>query len=181
MIRCGAFLLAMFLGAAVSASAAAQEQAPQPIEALAADLAYGFCPQFMSGEAVLDANADLIARGFPAEAQRGVDASLPEFVQLVQARGDGEISVSGVPQSLCRVFVIGDSASAALEAFRAGVDALDLALVPDPENSGARNGGILDSLMVVTADGNMIGVQFFVGALSDGSPLAAFQINVQEQ
>ena len=135
-----------------SAPAAAQEQpAPSPaavsLPVLAADLAYGFCPMLMNGEAALTANADLIALGFPATAEPGGNARLPDFALLGQTTPSGDVTVGGISQSIGQISVIGEQAEAALVTLRSGLTDLGLALEPDAANSGPvpQGDGIVES------------------------------------
>ena len=179
---------ALALLVCASAPAAAQEQpAPSPaavaLPVLAADLAYGFCPMLMNGDASLNANADLIALGFPATAQAVTNARLPDFALLGQTTASGEVTVGGIPQSMCEVSVIGEQAEAALVTLRSGLSDLGLALEPDAANSGPvpQGNGIVEALKMPLPEGGVVRVQFLRASLGSGAPLASFQIMFQEQ
>ena len=183
LLRAAALLLIC-----ASAPAAAQEQ-PAPSRAaislpvLAADLAYGFCPMMMNGEAALTANADLIALGFPATAEPGGNARLPYFALLGQTTPSGDVTVGGISQSICQVSVIGEQAEAALVTLRSGLTDLGLALEPDAANSGPvpQGDGIVESLKMPLPEGGVVRVQFLQASLGSGAPMASFQIMFQEQ
>ena len=180
-MRLAATVLALLIY--TSAPAAAQEQPAHSLPSLAADLAYGFCPQLMNGEAGLDGNADLIARGFPTTALVGGNARLPDLALLGQTTAAGDVTIGGIPQSLCQVSVIGDEAEAALVTMRSGLSDLGLALEPDAANSGPgpQGNGMVETLAMPLPEGGVVRVQFLQASLGSGTPLASFQIMFQEQ
>ena len=171
------------LAAALVSQPALAQDGPQSMPELALELAYGFCPLLMNGDAQLADNPALQARGFPAAPQAGSDARFPGFALLAQTRADGELTLGGIPQSLCQVTVIGPQSEAALVTMRSAVADLALALQPDPANSGTgpQGRGTVETLVMPLPDSGVVRVQFLHTSLGNGTPMATFQIMFQEQ
>jgi hypothetical protein len=176
-----AFVAGM-LGGLLAVSASAQQK-PQDIAALAADLAYGFCPQFMNGEAVMLNNADLISRGFAAQPSVRNQPGVGEFQLLGQTLADDDVTLGGVPSSLCQVNVIGPSSAEAEKQFRAGLNDLGFTFEPDTENTKPHpSGGKVETLKSKVSDKVVIRVQFMNGTLgSNKVPIAGFQLFSSEK
>ena len=105
-MRCLAFLIA----AAIAAPAAAQPPgtaAPlreQPIDEIAADLAYGFCPLFLAGQFSLT-GPELEQRGFGKKITKQPHPRVGEM-SLVEAKlPDGQIQFGGAAGKACTVIV----------------------------------------------------------------------------
>ena len=170
--------------AALTTPVAAQVPAEdQSLSGLAVDLAYGFCPQFMNGETALASNAALMARGFEATPKVGGNARFPDFALLGQSREDGDITVGGIPNTICQVTVIGPQAAAALSEMRGSLGDLGIEFEADPANSGAgpRGNGTVETLKLVTPGSEVIRVQFLQAVVGTDTPLASFQIMAQER
>ena|GEM_PF-2787037 len=84
----------------------AELRAQQPIEELAADLAYGFCPLLLVGELKLD-NSQLTEHGFGTKVEKLTDPRFGELSFLGAKRPDGEIAFGGAAGKACSVVVQG--------------------------------------------------------------------------
>ncbi len=95
--------LAAALLLSIPAAAAAQVR-EQPIDEVAADLAYGFCPLFLAGQFSL-AGPELEARGFGKAVTRQPHPRVGEM-SLVEAKlPDGQIAFGGAAGKACTVIV----------------------------------------------------------------------------
>ncbi len=96
-------ILAAFLLLPIPAAGAAQVRA-QPIDEIAADLAYGFCPLFLAGQFSLT-GPELAERGFGKTVARQPHPRVGEM-SLVEARlPDGRIQFGGAAGKACTVIV----------------------------------------------------------------------------
>ncbi|HEX8381363.1 MAG TPA: hypothetical protein VF619_12545 [Allosphingosinicella sp.] len=102
--------LALLAAAAVAAPAAAQQPGSvtplreQPIDEIAADLAYGFCPLFLAGQFPLT-GPELAQRGFGKKVTRQPHPRVGEM-SLVEAKlPDGQIQFGGASGKACTVIV----------------------------------------------------------------------------
>jgi hypothetical protein len=85
-------------------AASAQPVREQPIDEVAADLAYGFCPLFLAGQFSLT-GPELEARGFGKSVVRQPHPRVGEM-SLVEARlPDGQIAFGGAAGKACTVIV----------------------------------------------------------------------------
>ena len=153
----------------------------QPIAELAADLAYGMCPQLLQGEAALEGNADLQARGFPATARRR-EHRLGEVAILGQTRADGDVTISSVDRALCQVNVIGTSADKAEALFRSGIGDLGLTFEPDVAKNVTHPTEDVrgETFVARLSSTQVIMVQFTSGTVRE-VPFAGFQMFVQDR
>jgi hypothetical protein len=174
--------VAVMMGGLLSISASAQQK-PQNVATLAADLAYGFCPQLMNGEAVMLNNPHLTSRGFPAQPSVRNKPGVGEFQLLGQTLADDDVTLGGVPHSLCQVNVIGPSSAEAERQFRAGLNDLGFTFEPDAENTKPHpSGGNVETLKSKVSDKVVIRVQFMNGTLgSNKVPIAGFQLFSSEK
>jgi hypothetical protein len=181
-MRAARAALLLATGTLLSVGTAAQVPA-QSIDQLAGDLAYGFCPRLLTGEANIAGSPGLQARGFPAETQRMQHPRFGEIELVASERTDGAVTVAGIPRALCQVNVFGPAQGAALAAYRNGVGDLNLALEPDPANSGPNAAGnaVVESHKARIDSATVLRVQFIEGRLEDGTPLAGFQLFVMEE
>jgi hypothetical protein len=96
-------ILAALLLLPVPAAAAAQVR-QQPIDEVAADLAYGFCPLFLAGQFSLT-GPELAERGFGKTVTKQPHPRVGEM-SLVEARlPDGQIQFGGAAGKACTVIV----------------------------------------------------------------------------
>ena len=99
-----ALLTAAALVSATAATNAAAQVREQPIDEVAADLAYGFCPLFLAGQFSLT-GPELEARGFGKAVSRQPHPRVGE-ISLVEAKlPDGRIAFGGATGKACTVIV----------------------------------------------------------------------------
>jgi hypothetical protein len=85
-------------------AAAAAQVRKQPIDEIAADLAYGFCPLYLAGQFSLT-GPELEARGFGKAVSKQPHPRVGEM-SLVEARlPDGQIAFGGAAGKACTVIV----------------------------------------------------------------------------
>jgi hypothetical protein len=94
------------------AGASAQDR-QWPIEEIATDLAYGFCPLYLAGQFSLT-GPELAERGFGATVETKQDARFGQVSVVTAKRPDGEVTFGGVAGKTCTVVVAGPSREAAL-------------------------------------------------------------------
>ncbi|HYJ83137.1 MAG TPA: hypothetical protein VEW26_09885 [Allosphingosinicella sp.] len=101
------FLFASAIAAAPAAAQPAGHSAQvreQPIDEVAADLAYGFCPLFLAGQFSLT-GPELEARGFGKTVTKQPHPRVGEM-SLVEARlPDGQVAFGGAAGKACTVIV----------------------------------------------------------------------------
>src|SRR5688572_25253996 len=96
-------LAAALAFAAMAATSSAQVR-EQPIDEVAADLAYGFCPLFLAGQFSLT-GPELEARGFGKTIARQPHPRVGEM-SLVEAKlPDGQVAFGGAAGKACTVIV----------------------------------------------------------------------------
>ncbi|RYD55919.1 MAG: hypothetical protein EOP60_05535 [Sphingomonadales bacterium] len=116
----GRFVLAAAALLVAPAAASAQD-AEKPIDEIAADLAYGFCPLFLADQLALTGNPQLAALGFDAKVQKLPHPRFGEFEQIGLKRADGEIGFGGAAGKACNVVVMGPKREAALARLRSSM------------------------------------------------------------
>jgi hypothetical protein len=95
---------AFVIACGMTLSAAAAQVRAQPIDEVAADLAYGFCPLFLAGQFSLT-GPELAERGFGKTVARQPHPRVGEM-SLVEARlPDGQIQFGGAAGKACTVIV----------------------------------------------------------------------------
>jgi len=88
---------------AVPAVAGAQVR-DQPIDEIAADLAYGFCPLFLAGQFSLT-GPELEARGFAKTISKQPHPRIGEMSVVEAKRPDGDLAFGGAAGKACTVVV----------------------------------------------------------------------------
>ena len=100
--------------------APAEIRAQQPVEELAADLAYGLCPLFLTGGLKLD-DAQLTERGFGPAVEKLSHPRFGELTLVGAKRPDGEVAFGGAPGKLCSVVVQGPKLAAVMARLRSAM------------------------------------------------------------
>jgi hypothetical protein len=123
---------------ALAAPAAAQD-AP-PIEDVASDAAFGFCPLFLAGRFGLDA-PELAQRGFGTEVETAPDERFGQLSVVTTERDDGRMAFGGATGKICIVVVDGPHRADVLSALRDRKDWTGLAFeaVDAPDEAPDRN------------------------------------------
>jgi hypothetical protein len=128
-----------------------------PIEEMAADLAYGFCPLYLAGQFSLT-GPELAERGFGPKVTKAPHPRVGEM-SLVGARlPDGEITFGGAPGKACTVLVTGAKREAALARLRASMSFTGLDFQPTA-NPGADLAGVTVETFKAPVDGQVLYVQ----------------------
>lgn len=97
-------LLTSAMAVAVASAPARSQVREQPIDEVAADLAYGFCPLFLAGQLSLT-GPELAERGFAKTIARQPHPRVGEM-SLVEARlPEGRIAFGGAAGKACTVIV----------------------------------------------------------------------------
>lgn len=99
-----ALLTAAALAYAASATPAAAQPREQPIDEIAADLAYGFCPLFLAGQFSLT-GPELAQRGFGKTVTRQPHPRVGEMSLVGAKLPDGQIQFGGAAGRACTVIV----------------------------------------------------------------------------
>jgi hypothetical protein len=125
---------------ALPAAASAQPR-QWPIDEIAADLAYGFCPLYLAGQFPLD-SPQLAERGFGPEVTKRPHPRVGEMSLVSAKREDGEIAFGGAPGKACTVVVSGPKREAVLARLRSSMSYMGLdfqpAAAPGPAVAGMR-------------------------------------------
>jgi len=108
------------------APAAAELRAQQPIDEVAADLAYGFCPLFLADQFPLT-SPELAQRGFSATVQKSPHPRFGEMSIVEAKRPDGSLAFGGAPGKVCTIVVQGPKREAALARLRSSMALTGLA------------------------------------------------------
>src|SRR5215210_199607 len=98
------FVVAVFLLLASAPAGAQQRQ--WPINEMAADLAYGFCPLYLAGQFSLT-GPELAERGFGPTVSRQPHPRVGQMETVSARHKDGEIVFGGAPGKACTVVVSG--------------------------------------------------------------------------
>ena len=109
-----------------------------PVEEIAADMAYGFCPLYLAEQFPLTGNFELQQRGFGEDIRRTPDARFGELEQVTAVRPDGNVAFGGVAGKVCSVTLTGVDFDAVLDRLRSDMAFMGLAFEPDPANTGDR-------------------------------------------
>ncbi|HET9640418.1 MAG TPA: hypothetical protein VFP12_14555 [Allosphingosinicella sp.] len=124
-------ILAALLLLPLPAAAAAQVR-EQPIDEVAADLAYGFCPLLLAGQFSLT-GPELAERGFGKTVSKQAHPRLGEMSLVEAKRPDGEIAFGGAAGKACTVVVRAPKArSAVLARLRSSMSFMGLDFKPAP-------------------------------------------------
>lgn len=138
------------------AAASAQDR-QWPIEEMAADLAYGFCPLYLAGQFSLT-GPELAERGFGPKVTKVPHPRVGEM-SLVGARlADGQITFGGAPGKACTVLVTGPKRDAVLARLRASMSYMGLDFQP-AANPGTDLAGVEVETFKAPVDGQMLYVQ----------------------
>lgn len=123
---------AAFVAAALTAApAAAQPARLQPIGETAADLAFGLCPLFLSGQLALN-SPELAQRGFGTTVLRQAHPTMGA-ISLVSAKlPDGEIAFGGASGKACTVVTNSKTPAAVLATLHTNMAFMGLDFKPAP-------------------------------------------------
>jgi hypothetical protein len=104
---------------------AAELRAQQPVDEVAADLAYGLCPLFLAGALPLT-SSELTDRGFSATVSKQPHPRFGELSMVGAKRPDGEIGFGGAAGKVCTVAVQGPKLPAVLARLKSSMALMGL-------------------------------------------------------
>ncbi|HWT11766.1 MAG TPA: hypothetical protein VN231_03355 [Allosphingosinicella sp.] len=173
--------LRLALAAALLAFAAAApaQDAPPPIEEVAADLAYGYCPLYLAGQFPLTGNPRLERFGFGGAVATAQHPRAGTIETVSAAHRDGEVAFGGAPGSLCNVTVGGPRGEAVLARLRRDMSLTGIQFAPDPGQSGERGGVAVESFKGRVAPRAMLHVQLL--RMGGATPVVAVQLFATEE
>ena len=150
-----ATLLVMAAGAIATPAAAQDRQ--WPIEEIASDLAYGYCPLYLAGQFSLDA-PELAERGFGPTVRKQPHPRVGEMSIVSARHADGEIAFGGAPGKACTVVIAGPKREAVLGKLRERMSftGLDFQATANP---GPALAGVEVETFKAPVEGQMLYVQ----------------------
>jgi hypothetical protein len=158
------------------AAAAAQDR-QWPIDEIAADLAYGYCPLFLAGQFSLT-GPELAERGFAPAVQTQPHPRMGEISMVSAKRPDGEIAFGGAPGKTCTVVVNGPKRGAALARLRESMAYMGLDFAATA-NIGPDVPGVAMQTFKAPVDGQQLYVQLFDAG--GPTPVVMAQLFVTEE
>jgi len=141
---------------AAPAAGGAQER-EFPIEEIAADLAYGFCPLFLAGQFSLT-SPQLAERGFGTTIVKQPHPRVGEMSLVSALRPDGEIAFGGASGKACTVIVGGPKRETVLARLRDNMAYMGLDFKATA-NVGAEQPGVTVETFKAPVEGQMLYVQ----------------------
>ena len=145
---------ALLLSLPAAASAQVREQ---PIDEVAADLAFGFCPLFLAGQFSLT-GPELAERGFGKTVVRQPHPRVGEMSLVEAKRADGTIAFGGAAGKACTVVVGGADRAAVLARLRKNMSFMGLDFQPTA-NVGPELPGVKVETFKAPADAQSLYVQ----------------------
>jgi hypothetical protein len=158
-------------------AAASAQGADKPIDEIAADLAYGYCPLYLAGQFALEGNPQLAGLGFAAKVEKRQHPRFGEFEQVSLKRADGEIGFGGAARKACNVVVIGAKREAALARLRSSMSLMGLEFKPAP--SSPAPAGITIETFKAPVEGQFLNVQLIQGG--GPTPMVSAQLYATEE
>ena len=113
----------------IAAAPAGAQQREWPIEEMAADLAYGFCPLYLAGQFSLT-GPELAERGFGSTVTRQPHPRVGEMETVTAKHKDGELSFGGAAGKACTVVVSSPKRPEVLAKLRANMAFMGLDFQP---------------------------------------------------
>ena len=138
------------------AAASAQDR-QWPIEEIASDLAYGFCPLYLAGQFSLTA-PELAERGFGPNVQKQPHPRIGEMSVVSARRPDGEIAFGGAPGKACTVVVAGPKRDSVLARLKEAMAWMGLDFQPTA-NPGPVVAGVTAETFRAPVEAQMLYVQ----------------------
>jgi hypothetical protein len=122
----------------------AELRAQQPIDEVAADLAYGLCPLFLAGQLPLT-SSELGDRGFSSTIHKSAHPRFGEMSIVEAKRPDGELGFGGVSGKVCTVVVQSAKHAAVLTRLRSAMTLTGLAFSKVPNVSADVPGATVET------------------------------------
>ena len=141
----------------LAAAPAAAQPREWPIDEMAADLAYGFCPLYLAGQFSLT-GPELAERGFGSTISRQPHPRVGEMETVSAKHEDGEIVFGGAAGKACTVVVTGPKRPEALAKLRSSMAYMGLDFQPAPA-PGPSIAGVTAETFKAPVDGQMLYLQ----------------------
>ena len=141
----------------LAAAPAAAQPREWPIDEMAADLAFGFCPLYLAGQFSLT-GPELAERGFGATVSRQPHPRVGQMETVSAKRADGEVTFGGAPGKACNVVVSGPKRVETLAKLRSSMAYMGLDFQP-ALSPGPSVAGVTAETFKAAVDGQMLYVQ----------------------
>ncbi|HEX8573245.1 MAG TPA: hypothetical protein VF759_10895 [Allosphingosinicella sp.] len=138
-------------------AASAAQVRDQPIDEVAADLAFGFCPLFLAGQFSLT-GPELAERGFGKTVSKQPHPRVGEMSLVESKRPDGSIAFGGAAGKACTVVVGATDRAAVLARLRKNMAFMGLDFQPTA-NVGPEIAGLKVETFKAPVDSQMLYVQ----------------------
>ena len=158
-------------------AAAPAQQRTWPIEELASDLAYGFCPLFLAGQFSLT-GSELAERGFGSKVEEQPHPRVGTMSIVTAKRADGEVAFGGASGKACTVVVGGPKRDSVLAKVRQTMSFMGLDF-QTTANPGPTIPGVTVETFKAPVDGQMLYVQLVQTNVP--APTIAVQLFAMEQ
>ena len=149
----------------------------QPIDEVAADLAFGFCPLFLAGQFSLT-GPELAERGFGKNVVKQPHPRVGEMSLVEAKRADGTIAFGGAAGKACTVVVGGPKRDSVLAKVRQTMSFMGLDF-QTTANPGPTIPGVTVETFKAPVDGQMLYVQLVQTNVP--APTIAVQLFAMEQ
>lgn len=116
-----------------------------PVEEVAADVSYGFCPLYLTEQFPLTGNPLLAERGFGETVQTSHNDRFGEIEQVVAVLPDGAVAFGGASGQVCTTTVTGDNLEIVWAQLHKSMSYMGFDFQPDPENTGDRGTSKLET------------------------------------
>jgi hypothetical protein len=154
----------------LSTTAASAQDRQWPIEEVASDLAYGFCPLYLAGQFPLTA-PELAERGFGTTVLKQPHPRVGEMSLVSAKRPDGDIAFGGAPGKACTVVITGPNREAVLARLRETMSYMGLDFEPTA-NPGSTLAGVTVETFKAKVDAQTLYVQLVQAGGSTPSVVA---------
>ena len=134
MLGRAALIAAALLDSPAASAQGMPSQADKPLDEIAADMAYGFCPRLLGGLLSVESNAEVTGYGFGKDVLKQQHPTRGEFKTVKLDRPEGRVVFGGAAGQACQVVVSGGSEAATLKRLRESMSFMGLPfeLVPNP-------------------------------------------------
>jgi hypothetical protein len=168
--------VALAAGALLTPSAASAQGALPPVEDIASDLAFRYCPLFLANKFPLNDNTQLDGLGFEGEIKTQPNARFGEIQYRAQNRNGLQFSFGGTVGKICQVLVVGNGSASVDAAMRKRVSKH---FAPDPSETRVNtDGSRVETLMARVSENAVLKIQFVT---RPSPPTAGFQMFMTDQ
>jgi hypothetical protein len=149
-----------------------------PVDEIAADLSYGYCPQYLAGSFALENNATLDNLGFAASVVKKQHPRFGEVEMRSLDKADGGFAFGGASGKLCTVVAGGADLAKILQRWRHDMPMMGIAFTADAGNPSKPTVGLTAELYKGRLEsGEMISIQL----INAGSNAAIFQLFLSDE